>query len=99
MDTVLNNIISRKMSLKYCGNNDAGRRVLQTTITSLILVHMQGYRDLFSKLCPLRICKKKKIDFFQKFTLEYLLNHAKAHNGRVNIFISNWSKQVQLTNV
>ena len=38
MDTDLKNIVSRKMSLKFCGNSiDAGRRVLQTTIISLIL--------------------------------------------------------------
>ena len=73
MDIVLKNIVARQMPLKYYGNNDACRRVLQTTITSLILrvrsSRVRGcYRDLFLKLYPLRICQKKKIDFFQKFT-------------------------------
>ena len=46
--------------------------VLQTTITLLILrVHTYGYRDLFLKLCPLRIFqqkerKEKNRDFFSK---------------------------------
>ena len=65
---VLRNIVSRRMPLKFsvAVTMTLVRRVLQTTITSLIFT---------CNVTEIYFICKKKIDFYQKFTLEYPLNN------------------------
>ena len=70
MDTVLKNVVSRNNTFKvyYCGNNDAGRRVLQTTITFNFRSSHWVQKFIFETMSFKNMQEKKNNQFFQKFT-------------------------------
>ena len=72
MDTVLKNIVSRKMPLKFSINNDAGHSNNHNFV-NFKSSHVRLQRFISETMSFRNM--QKKIDFLQKFTLVYPLKY------------------------